>query len=73
MKYNACVSQWKPMTTLFNDIHVTQGASVDWRNIFGQFRIRANLTGDGSSIPLLILEAVVLLDGAWDALAESKK
>ena len=54
-------------------IHVTKDASVDWRNIFGRFGIRANLTVDGSSIHLLILEAVVLLDGTWDALAESKK
>ena len=54
-------------------IRVTKDASVDWRNIFGRFGIRANLTVDGSSIHLLILEAVVLLDGTWDALAESKK
>ena len=62
IKSNFSVSEWKPITTLFKDIHVTQGAGVTWSNILGRFRIRANLMGDGSSTPLLILEAIVLSD-----------
>ena len=73
IKSNFSVSEWKPITTLFKDIHVTQGAGVTWSNILGRFRIRANLMGDGSSSPLLILEAIVLSDGTWNALPESKK
>jgi len=71
---NKCVSDWKPITTQFPDLHLEAGASVDWdtKQILVRYRLRITMSED-SNKPVLILEGLVLPTGTWEGVAESKK
>lgn len=72
---NKFVTDWQPITEMFRDLHVTNGAIVRWseKQVLCRFRFRSNLKKDGSSRPTLLLEALVLITGTWEAVPESKK
>ena len=72
---NRSVSRWKPIATMFPDTHVTEGANVRWdtRQVLVRLRLRANMSPDGSSKPVLLLEAIILPTGTWEGVAEPKK
>lgn len=66
---NKGVSEWSPISTQFREIHLSGGASVRWdeKQVLTRFRLRSNILPDGTSNPVLILEALVLPSGTWDA------
>lgn len=66
---NSGVSSWLPITTQFKDIHVSEGATVRWdtKEVLTRFRLSSNLLDDGTSKPNLLLEAIVLPSGTWNA------
>ena len=72
---NKFVTDWQPITEMFRDLHVTNGAIVRWseKQVLCRFRFRSNIKKDGSSRPTLLLEALVLSTGTWGAVPESKK
>ena len=70
---NKSVTSWKPIRTLFPDLHISQGAIIQLEEIMVRFRIRANMTKTGTSIPMLLLEALVIKEGTWDAIPETKQ
>ena len=70
---NKSVSQWKKIRSCFPDMHVAQGALVSIEEIMVRYRIRANLTKTGSSTPVLLLEALVIKEGTWEAIPELKQ
>ena len=72
---NKFVTDWQPITEMFRDLHVTNGAIVRWseKQVLCRFRFRSNIKKDGSSRPTLLLEARVLSTGTWGAVPESKK
>ena len=72
---NRSVSDWKPITTMFPDTHITEGANVRWdtRQVLVRLRLRANMSPDGSSKPVLLLEALILPTGTWEGVADPKK
>ena len=67
---NKGVSEWSPISTQFREIHVSGGASVRWddKQVLSRFRLKPNVQLDGTSSPVLILEAIVLQSGTWDAI-----
>ena len=72
---NKSVTPWQPITTTFKDILASHGATVRWdeKQVLVRFRLRSNIKDDGSSIPTLSLEALVLPTGTWEAIPEPKK
>ena len=72
---NKFVTDWQPITEMFRDLHVTNGAIVRWseKQVLCRFRFRSNIKKEGSSRPTLLLEALVLSTGTWAAVPESKK
>ena len=72
---NKSVTPWQPITTTFKDILASHGATVRWdeKQVLVRFRMRSNMKDDGSSIPTLSLEALVLPTGTWEAIPEPKK
>ena len=70
---NKGVTNWTYMRTMFPDLHLSQGSSINLEEIMVRFRIRANLTKEGGSVPSLLLEAIVIKDGTWEGLAEPTK
>ena len=67
------VSSWQNIKSAFPDIHLNQGAMINLDEIMVRFRIRSNLTVSGDSNPTLLLEALVVKDGTWDAVPDTKK
>ena len=72
---NKSVTIWKPITLMFPDIHVSEGANVRWdtKQVMARLRLRANVQPDSSTKPTLILEALVLTTGTWEAVAGPKQ
>ena len=72
---NKFVTNWKPITDIFKDLHVSSGAIVRWseHQVLYRYRFRANVKKDGSSKPTLRVEALVLNTGTWAAVPEPKK
>ena len=72
---NKCVTEWTDIRECFRDLHVSQGAIIDLRNVLVRWRLRSNLSQDGRSSPTLLLEAIAVpdSDGSWDAVPETKK
>ena len=72
---NRSVTSWKPITSMFLDLHVSEGANVRWdtKQVLVRLRLRANVQPDSSSKPVLVLEALVLPTGTWDAVADPKR
>ena len=70
---NKSVTNWSYIKTRFQDLHLTQGASMNLDEIMVRFRIRANLSKDGTSKPCLLLEAILVKDGTWEAVPIPKK
>ena len=72
---NKCVTDWEYISSMFREVHVTEGASIDFKNIMTRLRLRANLKKDGSTAPALLLEALVIpqADGTWDGISDTKK
>ena len=71
---NKFVTEWKPITEMFRDIHVTEGATVRWGDkVLCRYRLRSNVKEDGSSRPTLLIEGMILTTGTWAAVPESKK
>ena len=72
---NKGVSEWSPISVQFREIHVSGGASVRWdgKQVLTRFRLRSNVQPDGTSSPVLILEALVLPSGTWDAVDQPLK
>ena len=54
-------------------MHIAQGARIIDEEIMVRYRIRANMTKSGSSTPLLLLEALVIKEGTWEAVPEPKQ
>ena len=71
---NRSTSSWVPISTI-RDLHVTQGAVIRWdaNQILIRFRLRANIKQDGRSVPSLLLEAIILPTGTWEAMPEPKR
>ena len=71
---NKSVSAWQPIASQFPEIHVTQGAGVDWntKQVLVRLRLRANQSEEGSR-PVLLLESLVLDSGTWDGIPETKR
>ena len=64
---NKSVTDWSPITSLFRELHPSQGATVRWDSKQARYKFRANLN------TTLILEAIVPQSETWDAVPESKK
>ena len=71
---NKSVTEWRPISSQFPEIHITQGAGVDWnsKQVLTRLRLRANESKEGSS-PALLLESLVLDSGTWEGVPETKK
>ena len=73
---NKSVTAWQPITQMFKEIYTAQGAKVRWdiKQVLVRFRLRANVKVDSTSSPNLLLEALVLPTGTWEAgVPEPKK
>ena len=69
------VTDWKPINTEFRELTISEGATIRWdqRQVLSRFRLRANMEEDGTSKPALMLEAIVLREGTWQAVPEPKR
>ena len=67
---NKCVSDWEPIAKQFPDLHLEDGASVDWdtKQILVRYRLRVSMAEE-SSRPVLKLEGLVLPIGTWEGVA----
>ena len=72
---NKFVTKWKPIAEEFPELHTTQGANVRWctKQVLVRYRFRANISVDASSSPTLLLEALVLPTGTWEAAVPGPK
>ena len=72
---NKFVTNWKPITDIFKDLHVSSGAIVRWseHQVLCRYMFRSNVKKDGSSKPTLRVEALVRDTCTWAAGPESKK
>ena len=72
---NRSVTKWRPITTMFPDLHVSEGANVRWetKQVLVRLRLKANLQADSTSNPVLLLEALVLPEGTWEAVPGPKQ
>ena len=71
-KPNQSVTTWRPIKKQFPGLHITEGAVVDFdtKQVLTRLRLRANLTENGSN-PVILLEALVLSDGTWEAVPQT--
>ena len=71
---NKSVTDWTCIKSRFPDLHISHGAMMNLDVIMVRFRIRANLSDDGTSRPSLLLEAIVIDDdGTWESVPVPKK
>ena len=70
---NKCVSEWKPIVDLFPDLHVENGASVDWQTKHMLVRYRLKVNTAESTKPVLLLEGMILPTGTWEGVADTKR
>ena len=70
---NKSVSKWENIKSAFPDVHVASGAIINLEEVMVRFRVRSNLTALGVSSPMLLLEALVIKDGTWSAVPDTKK
>ena len=72
---NRSVTDWTPIRKEFRELTIPEGATVRWetKQVLTRYRLRPNMSADGSCKPVLMLEAIVLKEGTWEAVPETKK
>ena len=69
------VTNWVPIKQQFKELGISGGATIRWeeRHILTRYRFRPNMDGEGLCKPVLLVEAIILKEGTWEAVPETKK
>ena len=72
---NKSVTQWVPISKMFRELTISEGATVRWdsKQILTRYRFRPNMDAEGDCKPVLLLESIILREGTWEAVPETKK
>ena len=72
---NKTVTSWTPFNQQFKEPCISDGATIRWqeKQILTRFRFKPNMDSEGVSKPVLMIEAIVLKEGTWKAVPETKQ
>ena len=69
------VTNWMPIKQQFKELSISEGATIRWgvKQVLTRYRLRINMNSEGVCKPVLLIEALVLKEGTWEAIPEPKR